>query len=132
MLRALITAALGAALLFGASQARASDKYQKAHGLTIIAWAAKVDEDRFRSPRSFEDTVRWYEKLFQGNRKIKQYREVNLPQVKYVHFHNNDTSAAWEGMNIYQAGDKGEVRIYVLARAKEPEADKAKADDKAK
>jgi len=130
MTRTLTAAVLAAALIIlGAGIVHAADKYQKAHGLTIIAWAAKVGEDRFRSPRSFDDTVRWYDKLFRGNRHVKQYREVTLPKVKYVHFHNKKRDSEWEGLNIYQAGDRGEVRIFVLKRerAPEPEAEKPTA-----
>ena len=97
-----------------AASARAAEV--KAHGLPIIPWAVKVGDDRYRSPRDFEQTVRWYRKLFARTGRVRRYREVNLPGVKYVHFESLDPRTKWSGLNIYRIGARGEVRLYVLAR----------------
>src|SRR5512136_1167666 len=88
----------------------------KAYGLTIVPWSAKVDDDRYRSPRDFKETIKFYDKLFVGWKNVKKHREVNLPGIKYVHYENINTDSKWSGFNVYQAGPQGEVRIYVLKR----------------
>lgn len=101
-------------LLLAAASVRAEEI--KAYGLTIVPWAAKVGDDRFRSPRDFKDTIKFYDKFFLGWKNVKKHREVNLPGVKYVHYENTNPEGKWAGFNVYQAGPQGEVRIYVLKR----------------
>ncbi|MBN2362148.1 MAG: hypothetical protein JXR83_22040 [Deltaproteobacteria bacterium] len=108
------TSWIGVALLLAAGSARAEEI--KAYGLTIVPWSAKVGDDRFRSPRDFRDTVKYYDKMFLGWKNVKKHREVNLPGIKYVHYENTNADSKWSGFNVYQAGPQGEVRIYVLRR----------------
>ena len=103
-----------ATMLLASAGARAEEI--KAYGLTIVPWSAKVGDDRFRSPRDFKETVKFYDKLFLGWKNVKKHREVNLPGIKYVHYENTNDDAKWAGFNVYQAGPQGEVRIYVLKR----------------
>ncbi|MFH1809302.1 MAG: hypothetical protein ABIJ09_11195 [Pseudomonadota bacterium] len=100
--------------------ARAADT--AVHGLPMIPWATKVEEDRFRSPRDFADTIKWFDKLFVGNRQVVRRREVNLPGIKYVHYENHSSKSKWSGFNVYQKGARGEVRIFVLKRLDDPDA----------
>ena len=88
----------------------------KVHGLVLIPWAKKVGEDRYRSPRDFEQTLRWYRKFFAGQRRVRTYREVNIPGVKYVHYENKAPNSDWQGLNIYQKSPRGQVMLYVLKR----------------
>jgi hypothetical protein len=101
-------------LLLAATSARAEEI--KAYGLTIVPWAAKVADDRYRSSRDFKETIKFYDKLFLGWKNVKKHHEVNLPGVKYVHYENTNADSKWAGFNVYQAGPQGEVRIYVLKR----------------
>ena len=103
-----------AAVSLASSAVRAEEI--KAYGLTIVPWSAKVDDDRYRSPRYFKDTIKFYDKLFLGWKNIKKHHEVNLPGVKYVHYENTNDDSKWAGFNVYQAGPQGEVRIFVLKR----------------
>ena len=116
-----------AGLLLASAGVRAEEI--KAYGLTIVPWSAKVGDDRFRSPRDFKETVKFYDKLFLGWKNVKKHREVNLPGIKYVHYENTNDDAKWAGFNVYQAGPQGEVRIYVLKRLG-GEDDDAGADTK--
>lgn len=101
----------------------------KVHGLTMIPWAAKIEEDRYRSPRDYDATIKWFHKRFGYSSKwIVKYRQVNLPGIKYVHFENRHPKAKWSGFNIYQKGARGEVRIFVLKKIKED----TKPDEKKK
>ncbi len=112
-----------ALLILSAGSAGAAEV--KVHGHTLIPWASKVDTDRYRSPRDFEQTLRWYRKFFAGHRYIRRYREVNIPGVKYVHYENKNPRSGWSGINIYQKGPRGRVMIYVIAR-RDPKTDLCK------
>ena len=115
MLRALVFSTFfGLALFFASANVQAAEV--KVHGHTLIPWASKIDTDRYRSPRNFEQTLRWYRKFFAGHRYIHRYREVNIPGVKYVHYENKNPKSTWSGINIYQKGPRGRVLIYVIKR----------------
>ena len=116
MLRSFIFAmGLGLALLIASAKPTHAAEV-KVHGHTLIPWATKIDQDRYRSPRDFEQTLRWYRKFFAGHRYIRRYREVNIPGVKYVHYENKNPKSKWSGINIYKKGPRGPVMIYVLKR----------------
>jgi hypothetical protein len=116
---------LGLSRLVGAEEVRV-------HGLTLVPWATKVDEDRYRSSKDFKDTVKYYDKMFGGATNIKHLNEVNVPGVRYVHFRNSSVKSKWSGFNIYQLGPQAEVRIFVLKNKafeeKETVRDKAKSN----
>ena len=48
---------------------------------------------------------------------MRTFREVSLPNVKYVHYENANPTSAWQGVNVYQTKTE-QVRIYVLPRVK--------------
>lgn len=122
-----LTRSLVAAVVLGAALwAHAADAL---YGLPLIPWATKVEEDRYRSPRDFAETLKWYDKVFVGNRLVKRHREVNLPGIKYVHYENQSQKSGWSGLNVYQQGARGEVRLYVLKRLDKPATDKAPATE---
>lgn len=110
-------------LLGGADAALANAP--KVHGIDLIAWSKKIEEDRYQSPRSWDKTIEYFKKYFRGWRGVRWHREVNLPTIKYVHIENTHEKGAWAGINIYELPG-GKVRVYVLKR--EPKVEAAKPD----
>lgn len=86
----------------------------KPYGVELLPWSKDLGEDRYQSPRDFGKTLEHFQKQFRGWKAIRFHTEVNLPAVKYVHIENTNPSAAWAGINVYEAA--GKVRIYVLKR----------------
>lgn len=87
----------------------------KVHGLTLVPWSKKIDEDRYRSGRDWEGTLKFFQERFRGSSNVKWHREVNLPKVKLIHLQSLRDTWQWSGLNIYQLPN-GEVRLYVLKR----------------
>lgn len=116
-LRLALSFALLASTLVGAEAALANSP--KVHGIELIAWSKKIDEDRYESPRSWDKTIEYFQKYFRGWKGVRWHREVNLPAVKYIHIENTNDKGAWDGINIYELPN-GKVRVYVLKR--QPEA----------
>lgn len=81
-------------------------------GVTMPSYARKIETGRFRSPRDFGDTIRFFKKSLRGKH-IKFHREVTMVGAKYVYIENTRPGARWSGINVYQTGKKS-VRIYVL------------------
>jgi hypothetical protein len=119
-------AAFATLMLLASSSALAqAQRNVEVHGLELVAWSKKVDEDRYISGRDFEGSIKHFRDKFRGWKTVKWSREVSLPTVKYVHIENLSENAAWQGVNIYQLRN-GEVRLYVLPRlAKAPATPKA-------
>lgn len=104
--------------LLGGAEALANAP--KVHGIDLIAWSKKIEEDRYQSPRSWDKTIEYFQKYFRGWKGVRWHREVNLPTIKYVHIENTHEKGAWAGINIYELPG-GKVRVYVLKR--EPKDD---------
>lgn len=96
----------------------------KVHGLTLVPWSKKIDEDRYRSARDWKGTLKFFKERFRGSSHVKWHREVNLPKVKFVHLQSLREKWNWSGLNIYQLPN-GEVRLYVLKRLPEKAESKA-------
>jgi hypothetical protein len=86
----------------------------KARGFSLPDGAVKVDEDRYRLPQTWEDTVRWYRSVYPP---IKFPRSTlrNNAGIRAIHIENRTPGSEWEGANLYET-PKGEVRVLVLAR----------------
>jgi hypothetical protein len=115
-------ALLVAGIVLSAQAAAATDA--KAFGAPLIEKSARLEEPnskgaRFLVPRSFNDTVKFYKKLWRGNESIEFRKIVNLPSIRAVHVMNRSPKSEWEGMNIYE--HKGETRIFIIPRAKPQE-----------
>lgn len=119
-LRLVLSFVVVACVVGGAEAALANAP--KVHGIDLIAWSKKIEEDRYQSPRSWDKTVEYFQKYFRGWKGVRWHREVNLPTIKYVHIENTSGKGAWAGINIYELPG-GKVRVYVLKR--EPKADAA-------
>lgn len=116
-LRLALTFALFASTLVGAEAALANAP--KVHGVDLVPWSKKIEEDRYQSPRSWDKTIEYFYKYFRGWKSVRWHREVNLPTIKYVHIENTNEKGAWSGINIYELPN-GKVRIYVLKREAPP------------
>ncbi len=86
---------------------------EKAGGAIVPDDAARIGENRFRSPRGFEETLKFYRGVY-GPRYIRR-PIANTPAVKAVHIDNPDARPGqWEGLNVYEL--KNETRIFVLVK----------------
>ncbi len=83
-------------------------------GAVLPDGAQKVSENRYRVPRSFDETLKFYRQVY-GGRYV--WRAItDQPSVKAVHIENPDAKPGqWEGLNVYEV--KSEARIFVLIKA---------------
>lgn len=93
------------ALALGVSDARTD--------APLVPGAIELEElGRYDSPRSYDDTVEYYERYFRGDR-LRRFRHiVNLPAVRAKHIENKKKKSGWSGINIYE--HRGKVRIFIL------------------
>ncbi len=91
----------------------------------LVPGASSVGEPgRYRSPRNFDDTLDFYERLFKtGGARWRSI--VNLPGIKAKHLESTRRSTKWEGINLYEY--KGQVRLYVVPRDAKPRKSKKKS-----
>ena len=88
---------------------------EKAGGAILPDDSAKIGENRFRSPKSYEETVKFYRGVY-GPRFVRR-PIADTPSVKAVHIENPDAKPGhWEGLNVYEL--KNEARIFVLVKRK--------------
>ncbi len=86
---------------------------EKVGGATVPDESVKIGENRFRSSRSYEETLKFYRGVY-GPRYSRR-PIADTPSVKAVHIENPDAKPGqWEGLNVYEL--KGETRIFVLVR----------------
>ena len=84
-------------------------------GALLPDGAAKVAENRYQVPQSWDETIRFYRQNYPP--RYTRRAIADQPGVKAVHIANPDAKAgSWEGLNVYEA--KGEVRIFVLLKGK--------------
>jgi hypothetical protein len=84
-------------------------------GAVMPDGAEKVAENRYRVPKSWDETIRFYRQTYPP--RYTRRPVADQPGLKAVHIDNPDARAgSWEGLNIYEA--KGEVRIFVLVKGK--------------
>lgn len=84
-------------------------------GAVLPDGAEKVAEGRYRIPKSWDETIRFFRQNYSP--RYTRRTVVDQPAVKAVHIDNPDAKpGSWEGLNIYEA--KGEVRVFVLLKRK--------------
>jgi hypothetical protein len=104
-------AALAAVLLAAPGFALAAEK---AAGAILPDGATKIGENRFRTGRSYEETLKFFRQLY-GPARYARRRIADQPGIKAVHIDNPEAKPGqWEGLNVYEL--KGETRIFVLVR----------------
>jgi hypothetical protein len=86
----------------------------KARGFSLPDGAVKVDEDRYRLPQTWEDSVRWYRSVYPPA-KYPRSTLRNNGGIRAIHIENRTVGSEWEGANLYETA-KGEVRVFVLGR----------------
>jgi len=88
---------------------------EKAGGAIVPDDSVKIGENRFRSSRSYEETLKFYRSVY-GPRYPRR-PITDTPAVKAVHIENPDAKPGqWDGLNVYEL--KNETRIFVLLRKK--------------
>ncbi len=86
----------------------------KVAGAVLPDDATKVSENRYRTNRSYEETVKFFRQVY-GPARYTRRQIVDRPGVKAVHIDNPDARPGqWEGLNVYEL--KGETRIFVLVK----------------
>jgi hypothetical protein len=84
-------------------------------GALLPDGADKVAENRYRVPRNWDETIRFYRQVYPP--RYTRRPIADQPGVKAVHIDNPDAKpGTWDGLNIYET--KGEVRIFVLTKRK--------------
>ncbi len=105
-------AALAAVFLWLPGLALAAEK---AGGAILPDDATRIGENRYRSPRGWEETLKFYRGVY-GPRYTRR-PIADTPSVKAVHIDNPDAKPGqWEGLNVYEL--KNETRIFVLLKKK--------------
>lgn len=69
---------------------------------------------RYRSPRTYDETLNFYRRLFAPTGGVKWRNIVSMPGIKAKHVESLSKKTRWEGINIYER--QGEVRIYIIPR----------------
>jgi len=106
------------ALAFAATAFAAGEGF-KARGFILPDGAVKVDDDRYRLPSPWDETVRFYRRAYPPS---KYPRRTLHSQTAYrAMYIENPERGEWEGVNLYEAG-RGEVRIFILAPQQPPPA----------
>lgn len=94
----------------------------------VIPYAKKAGEHRFRSPRTYEDTLTYYRKVFAGDENISFEKIVNTAAVRGMHMRNKAPGRRWDGLNIYE--NRGQTFIFVVFSDAELKAIAAEAEKK--
>ncbi len=97
----------------GLSLARPAVAEKTDRGAVLPSGAREVGQDRFRSPEGYEETLRFYGKIYSKER-FPRRPIASLPGLRAVHIDNPNGRQGWEGLNVYELN--GETRIYVLAQ----------------
>ncbi|MBN2495643.1 MAG: hypothetical protein JXR96_13700 [Deltaproteobacteria bacterium] len=94
------------------------------HSAPIIPWAKKVGENRYRSPRNFDGTVEYYQKVLRGEWRVSWHKIINVSGTRAKHIKNLKPNGRWEGINIYEF--KGSTYVFVVFSDAELERIEAK------
>jgi hypothetical protein len=102
------------ALLLGAATPALAAEGFKARGFILPDGAVKIDDDRYRLPGPWDETVKFYRRAYPPA-KFPRRTLHSQTAVRAMHIENPERGE-WEGVNLYEAG-RGEVRVYILAPA---------------
>jgi hypothetical protein len=88
---------------------------EKVAGAVLPDEAVKVGENRYRIPKSYEETLKFFKSVY-GPRYTRK-PIADTPAVKAEHIENPDAKPGqWEGLNVYEL--KNETRVFVLVKPK--------------
>lgn len=89
---------------------------EKVAGAILPDEAEKIAENRYRVPKSYEDTLRFFRTVYAPS-KYGRRTIAATAAVKAVHIENPDARPGqWEGLNVYEL--KNETRVFVLVKQK--------------
>jgi hypothetical protein len=108
-------AALAAAVALVATGAARAEKVA---GAALPDGARRVELNRYRIDRSYEDALKFFRSVYPPGR-FPRKPIANQPGIRAVHIQNPEARpGTWEGLNVYEL--RGETRVFVLvAPAKE-------------
>lgn len=90
----------------------------KSHGFMLPGGSVRIDEDRFRLPQSWEESVKFYKTVYPPQ-KYPRRALHSQSGVRAVHIDNpRPAEDEWQGVNLYE--NKGEVRVFVLNQPQPP------------
>jgi hypothetical protein len=110
-------AILFALALLSALPALAAGEGFKARGFILPDGAVKIDDDRYRLPNPWDETVKFYRRAYPPAKYARRTLHSQTA-VRAIHIENSERGE-WEGVNLYEAG-RGEVRVYILTPAQPP------------
>jgi hypothetical protein len=88
---------------------------EKVAGAVLPDEAVKVGENRYRIPKSYEETLKFFKSVY-GPRYTRK-PIADTPAVKAEHIQNPDAKPGqWEGLNVYEL--RSETRVFVLVKPK--------------
>jgi hypothetical protein len=88
---------------------------EKVAGAVLPDEAVKVGENRYRIPKSYEETLRFFRGVYPP--RFPRRPIADTPTVKAVHIENPEAKPGqWEGLNVYEL--KNETRVFVLVKPK--------------
>ncbi len=76
--------------------------------------AVKIEDCRYRSPRNYAETIKFYKKLTGASQNYEFKKIIVRDDLRAIHIKNNNPSSKWEGINIYE--HKRETRIFIIPR----------------
>ncbi len=89
---------------------------EKVAGAILPDGAARIGENRYRIPKSYEDALKFFRNVYSPT-KYARRRIVDTQSVKAVHIVNPDAKPGqWEGLNVYEL--KNQTRVFVLVKGK--------------
>ena len=90
----------------------------KARGFILPDGAVKIDDDRYRLPTTWDETLKFYRRAYPAGRYPRKALHSQTA-VRAIHI-DNPSGVEWQGVNLYEAG-RGEVRLYILPGKEPPE-----------
>ncbi len=89
---------------------------EKVAGAILPDDSAKIGENRYRVPKSYEETLKFFRGVYAPG-KYPRRPVADTPTVKAIHIVNPDARPGqWEGLNVYEL--KNETRVFVLVKSK--------------
>ena len=76
--------------------------------------AMQLEGNRSESPKSYDATIKYYQRIFRGKKNIEFKTIIYTPKIKAIHIKNTLKSSNWSGINIYKSGKF--VRIFGIQR----------------
>jgi len=123
-----ILAGVSALALTLGAKVRAADLPKDA---PIVPQALSLKEPgRYQSPRSYDETIEYYERVFRRTGGVRWRSIINKPGIKAKHIESLRQTTNWEGINIYEK--QGEVRIFVIARESPLQDPKARSKSRSR